>query len=125
MECLDEDQPHWRERLRDELLPYVAFYGVGLLWLSVAGTIGTWDRGIGFAALALTTVLGAPVTFLVSLMMIWRMAMFGIDSGRVVPMVSAVSASLILVISALGSAFPALALGRNLGLVQQSLLGAF
>lgn len=114
------DEPRvWQERLRDELLPYAAFYTLGLTWLVVAGTLGTWSQSLGRTGLVLTGVFGGPITGLVSLMMLWRMAMFGIDAGRVAPMVAAVSAAIALMITAFGAVFPALALGQAIAEVQR------
>ncbi|MFA9200187.1 MAG: hypothetical protein ACEQR8_03230 [Cypionkella sp.] len=118
-----EDARDWRERLRDELLPYLAYYSLGLLWLSTAGLIGAWSQATGFALLALTAVFGIPMTALVSLMMLWRMFMIGIDTGRVVGMVASVASSIALLIFASGAALPAVAIGHSVGELQMRAVG--
>ena len=120
-----DDTTTWPTRLRDEMLPYAAFYGIGLIWLSAVGTMSAWSPGLGFFVTAATVAVGAPTAFLVSLMMVWRMTMFGIDSGRVTTMVASIGSSLVLGIVALSVTFPALALGWRLGEAQLAILGGF
>ena len=121
MEDFDEAE-NWRERLRNELLPYAAFYALGLVWVCVASSISTWAQGLGFGFFFLTALFGAPVTALVSLLMLWRVTMFGFDCGRIVPMVAALSAAAALMMAAFGAVFPAFAIGHAVAQWQQGAL---
>jgi len=110
----------WREKLRDELLPYVTFYGIGLLWLAVSNSIAVWSDLAGIVLFAATAIVGGTVTAMVTLLLLWRTLMFGIEVGRVLPMVSAAGASMTVLMIAIGAAFPMIALGRTIGEIQTS-----
>ncbi len=122
---MDEyDDRDWPEKVRDELLPFAAFYGMGLVWLATVSTMQAWDASIARGILMLTAFFGLPVTALVTLMMIWRTLMVGIDSGKVVGMVVAASAGMAILAAAASLLFPALAIGHAIGEFQQAVIGS-
>ena len=122
---MDEyDERDWPEKVRDELLPFAAYYGMGLVWLATVSTMQAWDPAVGRGILMLTAFFGFPVTALVTLMMIWRTLMVGIDSGKVSAMVVAASAGMGILAAAAGLVFPALAIGHAIGEAQQAVIGA-
>ena len=122
---MDEyDERDWPEKVRDELLPFAAYYGMGLVWLATVSTMQAWNPSIGRGIFMLTAFFGLPVTALVTLMMVWRTLMVGIDSGKVAGMVVAASAGMGILAAAAGLTFPALAIGRAIGEAQQAVIGA-
>lgn len=115
---------NWQDGLRDELLPYGAFYALGLSWLTVLGNITAWQGGIGVGLLALTGIFGIPATAGVTLMMLWRSTIFGIDCGRIAPMVAATWSAVMLAMLSFAASYPALMLGQAIGQQQQAALAS-
>jgi hypothetical protein len=120
----DEEAANWQSRLTDELLPYTAFYGVGLLWLIVSGSIAVWGGPIGFFLTAGTIAVGGTIAAMVTLLLLWRVLMLGVDEGQVMPMVAAGGSAVMLITVAIASAYPAAMLGRSIGELQVTMASA-